>query len=74
MSNKPREYIQGDVIASIGELIPRLDNREWLYWGSKPKHPSIFENMSLCTLRVGIKRGIIRVAIRRDNNEGLGAD
>lgn len=50
-------------LRSIGELETALDNNQWLYWGDRPKHPSIFLGMTLRTLKRGIKAGSIRYAV-----------
>jgi len=56
-------FAKGRRIVSIADLVSVLQTGLWVYWGSRPKHPSILWHMQLRTLRDAITRGILYVAL-----------
>ena len=59
---RPHKFAPGRTVKSIAELDRKILSRSWLYLCGIPKHPSIFDNMSLRILRIFIRSGSIRIA------------
>lgn len=45
------KYRKGKSVETIQELVTLLGEKRWLYLRSTPKHWTVFDNMSLLTLR-----------------------
>lgn len=56
MANKYKKGIEYD---NIQELSNDLMSGKYVYWIDRPKHPSILQNMSLRTLLMALKSGMI---------------
>jgi len=71
---KPRKYRKGNVIDTIGELIPRLKAGEYVYYRDRLLHPTFILNMTFATV-IGaaygqrIFRAILNEEADNDNGE-----
>lgn len=67
--SKERKYKQGKPYKDIKSLLTDLNDKKYVYWIDKVKHPSIIINMTLRTIDYAIKRKmIIRAEINIPHN------
>lgn len=60
--SKPTKFTKGERIETIHELLDLLTAGKWVYYGNRPKHPSVILSMTALTLLDAIKRGSYFVA------------
>jgi hypothetical protein len=68
MSRK-RKFRPGDAIKDLHELVARCQRGEWIYWYQRPKHPSLLLHQQITTAIGLIRRGVLRVAIKNEEDE-----
>jgi hypothetical protein len=61
---RARQFQQGEVVASMAELIEALERQEWLYLSHKVMSPSFLGSMQFWSLRNFVGMRAIRRAVR----------
>jgi len=68
---KSLKYLKGNKITSIEELLALLELGRWVYWGSRPKHPSVIENISIATVKAALRAEMLYEAIQEQVTNAL---
>ena len=55
---KPK-FKKGAQVKSLNELIDLILYGSWVYWADRPKHPNVLANMTVSSLRAGIRAGVV---------------
>jgi len=63
---RKRMYRRGKTIKSVVALNKAIVAGRWIYLRDVPKHPTIFDGMTLRTLRNMVRSGVLAFAERND--------
>ena len=57
------KFRRGETITDLGDLADWLKAGNWVYWGTRPKHPAFIVSMMFASVAAGVGAGIIAKAI-----------
>ncbi len=60
------KYIVGRGFDGMDDLGAWLQRGQWVFWGDRPKHPSIIWSMQYRTVAIAVASGLLRRALLRE--------
>jgi hypothetical protein len=71
----PKMFRKGETISTFEQLLQaRVDGSGYIFWGERPLAIGFVENMSVMTVRLALRTGIISQAIRKTQHALLPRD